>query len=279
MKKNITLYILLSLMMTGVAFASEGAIDQKFQGFNLQGYSDTGEKAWDVKGDTANVKGADIELSNVNANSYGPQKVNVTAETGKVDQVNGNMHLEKDVIVTREDGTQMMTNSLDWHRDKDLVTTPDDVVITNQQFTATGKGMQAHPEKKDAQLNKDVTVRVDTKPNEAEKTGDKNKFLTITSDGPMTIDQEKSMAVFETNVYAAQSDRSLKADRMEVYFNPGMNDIKEMVCIGNVVVVQGENKSYADKAVYKRGEQKIILSGRPKLIMDTAGGAFAAPGN
>ena len=240
--------------------------DQKFEGFNLQGYDNEGQKAWDVKGDTANIVGTEVELQNVNANAYGEQKVNVTAESGSIDQVNGNMKLRKDVVITSERGTQMLTDSLDWDKQKDLVSTEDKVLITDEQMTAKGTGMEAHPNLKTAQLKEDVTVMVDTEPDPA-----LSKLLTVTCDGPMTIDQAKSIAILENNVVAIQDDRTLKTDRAEIYFDPKTNQIQQMICIGNVVIIQGENKTYADKATYNALDQKVILSGRPKLIMLTEG--------
>jgi len=43
--------------------------DQTFEGFNLQGYDDEGEKAWDVVGDTAEIKGSEVSINNINANA------------------------------------------------------------------------------------------------------------------------------------------------------------------------------------------------------------------
>ena len=48
-----------------------------------------------------------------------------------------------------------------------------------------------------------------------------------------------------------------------------LNKIKELICIGNVVITQGENASYSDRAIYKAQEQRVILSGRPKIIFYT----------
>ena len=250
--------------------------EQKFQGFNLQGYDDKGEKAWNVNGDTADIMGSEIILSNVDANTFGEQKMNVTAKKGTVDQLSGKMRLEKDVVITSEDGKQLMTDTLDWNRTEDLVTTEDDVIITDERMMATGKGMKAQPGLKSAEIHKDVTVTIETKPEKQEE----SQTVTITSDGPMVIDQAKSVATFEDNVVAVETDRILKADRMEIYFDNEMKGITQMVCLGNVEIEQGENKTFAKKAVYNAADQKLTLSGRPKLILLTEGGGlFAAAGN
>jgi LPS export ABC transporter protein LptC/lipopolysaccharide transport protein LptA len=262
--------IFLSLVMlfsfSGVVCAQNNG-EQKFQGFNLEGFTDSGEKSWDVNGDTASMDGTAIELKNVVANSYGKTKMNVTAETGVIDQVEGIMQLEKDVIMTSEKGAQLITESLSWDRKKDLVTTQDEVMITDDSMTLTGIGMKAKPGLGNAQINEDVTVRINTK----SKKKDGGKFVTITSDGPMVIDQSMHKATFEDNVVAVQETRTLKANRMEVYFTEDLKEIKDLICIGNVEILQGENKTFAERAVYKSDQNKLVLTGRPKLILLTEG--------
>ncbi|MBF0532320.1 MAG: LPS export ABC transporter periplasmic protein LptC [Candidatus Omnitrophica bacterium] len=270
----------LILFFSAASFAAEQPLqpEQKFQGFNLQGYKEDGEKSWDVNGDTADVRGSKVKLSNVDANAYGDQKMNVKAQTGTLDQANGNMRLEKDVTVTSDQGTQLTTDSLDWNRTADIVTTDADVMITDKRMTATGKGMQAHPSLKNAKIEKDVTVMVNTGQENAPLT-DATK-LVITSDGPMVIDQAKSVAIFRQNVLATQVGRTLKADIMEVYFDQNMKGVKQMICYGNVVIEQGENRTYADKATYDGIAQRLTLSGRPKLILMTEGNnGIASVGN
>jgi len=250
--------------------------EQRFQGFNLVGYNESGEKTWNVNGDTADIIGNEIILYNVDADTFGEQKMNLTAKKGVVDQVSGKIHLEGDVVITSEDGNQLTTDSLDWDRDGDLVTTDDDVMITGNGLMATGRGMKAHPSLGKAKIHEDVTVIIDIEPKKMEM----SKTITITSDGPMVIDQARSVATFDDNVLAVQEDQTLEADRMEIYFDKDMSGIKKMICLGNVVINQGENKSYAEKAVYDAETQKLTLSGRPKLILLTEGGnLFAAAGN
>lgn len=273
--KKIFVLTVFCATLASLTFAEESSIpqtpgmpsgEQKIKGFNLQGYNDAGDKAWDVNGSTADFKGSEITLSNVDANSYGQEKVNLTAEKGTINQASGDMRLEKDVMITSERGMQLMTDSLNWNRNKDLVTTQDPVVITDKTMMVKGKGMTASPGLKNAEIKQDVTVRVNTEPKKYN-----GRMVTITSDGPMTIDQQKLTATFDTNVVASQGDRMLKADRMEVHFQADMKGITDMVCIGNVEITQGENKTYAEKATYDAATQKVILSGRPKLIMETDG--------
>ncbi len=261
MKRIIFLVILFifSVSLLVPCFAQEDG--QEFEGFDLVGYTEGGEKSWDLKGDTAQINGDNINITNVDANSFGEQNMNVVAKTGKIDKKSGNMRLEEDVVITTDDGAQMLTDSLDWQKEEDLVTTQDDVTILREGMKAEGTGAVAQPGLGTAQLNENV--RVEYEPDE--ESGE--EAIVITCDGPMEIDYEKQTAFFNNNVVAIQEDRKLIADRMELFFDGETSKIKEMICIGNVIIIQGENKSYSDRATYKAEEQRIVLSGRPKLIM------------
>lgn len=272
--KKILLIFVIVLVSAGGLYADEP--EQKFHGFNLQGYDKEGNMSWEVNGDTADIVGSEIILSNVDANTFGEETMNIVAEIGVVDQTSGKMHLEKNVVITSESGQKLMTDSLDWNRTEDLVTTQDDVLITGDKMMVTGTGMRAQPGLKLAKIHKDVTVIIDTEQDEKKE----SKKLTITSDGPMIINQLKSIATFDDNVVAYQDGQTLKADHMEIHFDQEMSGIQKMVCTGHVEIEQGANKSYAQKAVYIAATKKLILSGRPKLILLTEGGGlFAASGD
>lgn len=259
MSRKIFLTLIL-LFVSSIVIHAEDA-PQQFQGFDLAGYGEGGKKTWDVKGDHADIIGDIVKLTDIIANAYGEEQTNLTAKYGTLDRATGKMHLEKDVVVTTDTGAKLTTDSLDWEREKDLVTTPDKVVINQEGMTATGTGAMAHPNLNTAQLNQDITVEVVPKPQDA--MGD---VVTITCDGPLEMDYKGQRAVFNQNVIALQTDRKLIADKMEVTFNPDTKQIQDMICTGHVSIIQGENTTYSDKAVYNAQDQKLTLSGSPKLI-------------
>ena len=236
---------------------------QQFEGFNLAG-TDAGVKKWDIKGDHADIIGDIVNLTNIVANAYGEEQTNLTAKTGTLNKATGKMHLEKDVVVTTESGEKLTTDTLDWERDKDLVKTDDKVVLTKEGMTATGTGAIGHPGLKTAQMNQDITVQIDTKSPDP-----LSSIVTITCDGPLEIDYNNQKATFNNNVVAIQNDRKLTADKMEALFDSQTKQIKEMICTGHVTMRQGENTTYSEKAVYNAEEQRLVLSGSPKLIFYT----------
>ena len=255
---------------TESAQAQSGSSSQQLQGFNLNGYNNNGEKTWDVNGTKADISETNIQITNVDANFYGKEQANLTADHGTINKVNGNVKLKDNVVVTSKDrGTQMTTDTLDWNRNKDLVSTQDPVKIVDSQGVVTGQGMMAHPNLKKAQINKHVKATVHSQPQ-----GDpEDQVITVTSDGPMQMNQAMMYAVFNIHVIAieASSGRELHCDRMEIWFNQATKKIKKAICTGNVKAIQGPDISYADKMIYDGMTQMLTMIGRPKIVFETGG--------
>lgn len=247
---------------------------QQLQGFNLNGYSNSGQKAWDVNGTKADISDTNIQITNVDANFYGNQQANLTADHGTIDKTNGNVHLQDNVVITSKDrGTQMKTDTLDWNRNKDLVSTQDPVKITDDQGVITGQGMSAHPNLKKAQINKNVKAKMHT---QSQGEGD-DQIITVTSDGPMQMNQAAMYAVFNIHVIAveASTGRELHCDKMEIWFNQVTKKVKKAICSGHVKAIQGPDVSYADRMIYDGETQMLTMVGRPKIVFDSG----AAKGN
>jgi lipopolysaccharide export system protein LptA len=86
----------------------------------------------------------------------------------------------------------------------------------------------------------------------------------------MDLDQANQKAIFHDNVIAIElsTGRKLKADKMDVSFDSQSKKIKEIVCTGNVELHQGDNVTHSDVLVYKADEQRMTLTGRPKLLIN-----------
>lgn len=257
---------------------------QQLEGFNLNGYTSTGKKSWDINGDKADISDEKINVTNVKANLYDEQQnAKLTSRSGTINKVSGDVHLQDDVVVTaQERGTVLTTDSLEWKRNQDEVSTPDAVRIEDSQGTVTGVGMVGHPNLKTAQLNKDVKAVINTAKEGASASA--TQTVEITCDGPMQLDQQKMAAVFNKNVVAIErsTGRELRADTMKVWFDEKNKKIKKLICKGNVSVVQGNNASYAEEMTYTGDNEVLVMTGRPKLVFDTGdkqgGGIFQKMG-
>ena len=67
-------------------------------------------------------------------------------------------------------------------------------------------------------------------------------------------------------------DGVIDADKITINLDPSTRRVKEIVAEGNVKIKQGENITYSDKAVYVEAERKILLTGKPKLVIYQEGG-------
>lgn len=268
--KNLFLTVVLCLNFVALVRAEESGVTQQLQGFNLNGYNNTGQKTWQVNGDKADISDDKINITNVDANFYGKENANLKSKTGTIDKASGKVHLQDDVVVTADRGTKMTTDSLDWNRNQDLVTTKDPVKITDAQGVVTGIGLTAHPNLKEAAINKNVKAVMSTADADHRKASDSQK-VTITCDGPMTMDQLHFHATFTDNVVASElsTGRQLFADKMDVWFDDKNKKIKKVICKGHVKAVQGPNETYADEMVYTEEDEQLTMTGRPKIIFDT----------
>ena len=267
----LVLFALCSIVCRADETTESAGAGQQLQGFNLNGYNNTtGEKTWDVNGTKADISDANIKITNVDANFYGKEQANLKADHGTIDKTNGNVNLKDNVVITSKDrGTKMTTDTLDWNRNKDLVSTIDPVKIVDEQGVVTGLGMLAHPNLKKAQINKNVKAVVNTQP-AGEPDG---QVITVTSDGPMQMDQARMYAVFNIHVIGveASTGRELHCDKMEIWFNQATKKIKKAICTGHVKVIQGPDVSYADQMVYDGETQVLTMTGRPKIVFETGG--------
>lgn len=275
---------------------AQGESDQQIGDFSLAGYGEKGKKNWDLSGKSADIFTEIVKLKSVVGNLYGKQEdVNLTADKGDFNKVDGKVHLEKNVVITTTSGTKLTTDSLDWDRKNQLVSTKDKVNIQRENMTTTGTGAVGQMALKQVSLEKDVTV--DLLPQaKAGKPADVKEKIIITCAGPLEIDYEKNIATFNNDVKVERPDSVMTSDKMYVYFissgkgnkesqssnEPDAggltgNKIDRIIAHGNVKILRGDNTSFSEEATYNALDKKITLSGRPKLIIYSSGDFKNAP--
>lgn len=104
------------------------------------------------------------------------------------------------------------------------------------------------------------------------------------SSGRMTVKNLDHRVVFDDNVTITKGDMDLSADRVEIYLSgtadasagkqafaaeAGPNvlaeeNIERIEAMGGVKVVQGKKTATADRAVYYRAQETIVLTGHPE---------------
>lgn len=270
--------------------------DQQISEFSLSGYGDKGKKSWDLSGKTADIFNDLVKLKEVVGNMYGKEEdIKLTAKQGDFNKADGKVHLEKDVVITTTSGTKLTTDSLDWDRKNQQVSTEAPLNIQRANMVTTATGAKGNPTLKKVVLEKEVKVDILPQEKNDPLGGGLKEKIAISCDGPLEIDYEKNVAVFNNNVKVDRPDSQIYSDRMDLYFIPGsskeknnlatpkaampaisgnsgfMNSsIDKIICKGNVRIVRGQNTSFSDEAVYDSKDKKIILTGRPKLELYSA---------
>jgi outer membrane protein assembly factor BamD len=103
-------------------------------------------------------------------------------------------------------------------------------------------------------------------PSEAKeaKFGDKSQPIDITSDKVEAYWKE-NLIVFKGNVIARQKDIVIYADSVEAVVIEDGKGIEKVIAGGNVKIQQGLRVANCQKAVFYNVEQKVVMTGEPKV--------------
>jgi LPS export ABC transporter protein LptC len=292
-KKLILIFILVFSIFTLVYAKNETTkeSDQQINDFSLSGYGEKGKKTWELSGKSADIFTDVVKLDSVVGNLYGKEEdIKLTADKGDFDKTEGMVHLEKNVVITTTSGAKLTTDSLDWDRKKQTVSTKDLVNIERANMVTVASGAHGEPNLNKVNLEKDVKLEIS--PGITGKESENKNKIVITCDGPLEIDYGKNIATFKNNVKVNREDSQIYSDTMDIYFisegdtvksNQSPQDmgsrIDKIVARGNVKISRGENISYCDEAVYTASDRKILLSGRPKLIIFSSQDLAVSSGN
>ena len=265
------------------------APEEMLSSFSVSGYAKGGKKQWELEGKSADIATENINLIDVIGRVYGKDtNMTIVADQGSLNRINDNVHLEKNVLVTTDEGATLTADYLDWDAQNEKLTSDAPVQIKRGEMRASGQGIIAQPALNLVELKKDVTVEIFLE-SRAESVTDKQNSVSlplkeeapttvITCDGLLEVDYQSNLAIFQNNVKVEDSRGEIFADKMDVYFAtqtesgkelPGMQGlgIERIVSTGNVEIHQGENITYSQKAVYDAKTGKLTLTGQPKLVI------------
>ncbi len=93
---------------------------------------------------------------------------------------------------------------------------------------------------------------------------DKSEPIDITSDKVETRTKE-NLVIFKGNVIARQKDMVIYADSLEVVTHEDGKGVERVIAGGNVKIQQGLRVANCRKAVFYNLDQKLVLTGDPKV--------------
>ena len=90
--------------------------------------------------------------------------------------------------------------------------------------------------------------------------------LRVTSQ-QLEADNKQLVITFTGNVVAKQGEMTIYADIARVYYEKKEegNEVREIVATGNVRIQEADRLATCQKAVFTNAEQKIVLTGQPKV--------------
>jgi len=81
----------------------------------------------------------------------------------------------------------------------------------------------------------------------------------------MDADDVARTVVFVGHAVARQGDVTINGDRLTIHAAAGGGDVDRIVAEGNVRIVQGKRIATGARAEYFRAEERIVLSGSPRV--------------
>lgn len=243
---------------------------QTVQTFSISGFSEDGKSRWQVEGESADIFSDTVDMRSIEAKSYGEEtSVTLTAEEGTFFRNSKDVELRKNVVVNTDEGTTLKTDRLNWDAAAEKITTDDYVHVERKDISVAGTGAEAIPGAKKVWLNKDVKMLVHPSlPKGDSANEEKNdKPTIITCDGPLEVDYKNNVSYFNKNVIIEDKEGKIFADKAIAYINPTQRKIYKAIVRGNVKIMHKQNVSYCDKAVYLPEKGKVVLVGRPKVII------------
>ncbi len=93
----------------------------------------------------------------------------------------------------------------------------------------------------------------------------KREPIVVTSDR-MEADQLGNTVTFIGGVTLKKETMTVTSDHLVVYYDTVTKGVREIEAQGNVVVRQEGRVALASKAVYYSTEEKVILTGEPRII-------------
>lgn len=246
--------------------------EQKVKDFYLSNFTEDGTREWEVEGDEAIIHDEYVDIEEMKANYY-PENdtILITSNKARLNKTNMDVELKEDVHISNQDGATLVTDSLNWQREKNFINTSDRVKTTRDSLQITATGLSADTQLKEADFEKDVEVIF----SDAQRGG----VSTATCSGPLEIEYNKGIAIFNQDVVFVDREGKLYCDKATFFFNTEDKTIIKVIAVGNVKILRGQNITYADKATYYEAGQRIVLEGRPRVIYypqegDRAGSLF-----
>jgi len=167
-----------------------------------------------------------------------------------------------------ESDTLVHTSKALYDKFRSNVNTDQFVRINRRDMIITGTGLQWMPDK--TKININENVKIEYLPNENSEAaviaGQASGLTVITSKGNGIFDYSKGVATLNKNVVVDNADTRLFAHKMKIFLDKDTQKLNRVEAYGDVKIKQPKRESSSRKAVYFVNEDKVELTGSPKII-------------
>ncbi|MDP2920810.1 MAG: LPS export ABC transporter periplasmic protein LptC [Candidatus Omnitrophota bacterium] len=263
-----------TLVCQNICFAEEKKNEpqQQVNDFSFVQYEEGGSQKWKLNGSSAEVIENTVNIERLSALSFGDATtLKLKAMQGSFDKGENLVRLRDNVVAASTDGTKLTTDYLLWNADTKNMSTEEEVNIKRPDMDITGTGAVCDMGASTAELKQDISAKfVSDEALMPDPAGARMQTI-ITCDGPLELNYKKNLAFFHGNVHVRDSRGDILADRIDVYFNPKTRRVKFVVARGNVKIINGDNVTYSEKAIYLVEQGRVVLPNRPKLVIQNGG--------
>ena len=92
-----------------------------------------------------------------------------------------------------------------------------------------------------------------------------NNVTLDVSSSRMTFDSKTHTFIFEEKVRILRCTMTISCDRLQVIHNTSEKNVERIIATGNVRFQQGNRSATAERADYFESEQKLVLTGNPRV--------------
>ena len=178
---------------------------------------------------------------------------NLQGDSAKID-AGQTVFLDQNVTLHLKDGTVIRTDHVQWSQDGGTMRTNSPVFVDHDSIKVKGIGAVGRPNDSFIQLNHQIQMV------------DANGSV-LTCDGPMKIYYNENKMFFYRNVKAVDQRGTLKAKRMDVFFEPTQKKVTQIIANGEVEILRGTDTTHSQRAIYTVATGSIRLEGNPDITV------------
>ena len=178
---------------------------------------------------------------------------NLEGDTARIDP-GQTVFLDQNVTLKLKDNTVVRTDHVQWSQDGGVLRTRAAVFVAHENADIKGRGAIGRLSDSFIQLNHDIEMLI-------------NKSTLLTCQGPLKIYYKENRMIFYRKVKVVDERGVLKANRMDVLFDPQQKKVSQIIASGDVTIERGTDTTHSQRAIYSLVSGSIRLEGSPEITL------------